>query len=404
MADKIKIAAVQKQVCVLVVDDSLEFRRLLRDIFGKTNRIKIVGEAVNGVEALDMALKLNPDVIVMDMEMPLLDGMASLQQLLIFKPTPTIMVSSLTREGGARGFDAIKNGAVDFIYKDSFFHGKVAVVENEIISRVLYASNVVVQSVKPLFVTKNDIPSTPVKPNDIIFCEECGTRNIFDAEQKKVLKELKCNQCGDLLEENLINKYKRINYVSVIGAGMGAYANLLRIIPEIPEEFSGAIVIVVHAESCHVDAFAGYLDAASNIKVRRMVDGLNIEGGNCYIASAHDNIYIKPYSTQYTIRRAKAVPGYGPVDIIMNSVTSVFKERVSGIILSGEELDGEKGIHVIKKNNGMSAVLDASKCLCKGMGENITRKCMVDKIVDEQGIIELIVGLHKASNAELSNY
>ena len=398
MVNKARTGPLTKQISLLLVDDSLVFRRVLRDIFDRTNSVKIIGEATNGIEALDMVLKLNPDVIIMDMEMPLMDGMTSLQHLMIHKPTPTIMFSSLTKEGTARCFDAIKNGAVDFVCKDSFFQGKeTGSFEKEIVYKVLYASKVMVKSVEPMFAGKDDIPPTPAKPSDIIFCEECGARNIFEAEQKRLLKELRCSQCGDLLEVNLINRYKRINYVTVVGTGLGGYSNLLRIIPKIPEDMSGAIVVVIYAERDHVDAFTDYLDAISNIKVLRMVDGLNIEGGNCYIASSHDNVYMKPYSAQYTIRRTKTIPGYGPVDLVMNSITSVFKDKTAGIIMSGVELDGEKGVNAIKKNNGLSVVLNASNCLCKEMGENILRKCFVDKIVDEMDATEFINELHKGA-------
>lgn len=401
MVEKPEFGSISQQISVLVVDDSLVFRRLLRDIFDRTNNVKIIGEAGNGIEALGMALKLNPDVIIMDMEMPLMDGISSLQHLIIYKPTPTIMVSSLTKEGTARCFDALKKGAVDFVCKDAFLQGKdLGAFEKKIVDKVLCASKVLVRSGEPMFFSEDEIPPTIVKPNDILFCEECGARNIFEAEQKRVLRELKCNQCGDVLEGDLTNKYKRINYVTVIGTGLGGYSNLLRIVPKIPREISGAIVAVVYAESDHVDAFTDYLDAISTIKVHRIVDGMNIEGGNCYIASSYDNIYMKPYCAQYMIRKTKAIPGYGPVDIVMNSITSVFKERVAGIILSGGELDGEKGINAIKKNNGLSAVLNSSNCLCKEMGENILQKCLVDKIVDEKNATEFIINLHETSNVE----
>ena len=401
MARKRRIASSHKQIGVLIVDDSLIFRRVLKDIFEKTSTISVIGEATNGIEALDMVLKLNPDVIVMDMEMPLMDGMTSLQHLMIHKPTPTIMFSSLTREGTARCFDAIKNGAVDFVCKDSFFQSHdLAAFEMEIIYKVIYASKVLLKSVEPIFTSKDDIPPTPIKPNDIIFCEECGARNIIEAEQREELEELRCRECDDLLEINVINKYKRINYVTVIGAGQGGYSNLLRIIPNVPADICGSIVVVVYGETNHVDSFTDYLDAVSNINVHRMVDGLHLEGGNCYIASAQDSVYMKPYSAHYTIQQSSATPGHGPVDMIMNSITTVFKNRVAGIILSGGELDGEKGINAIKQNDGLSVVLNSANCLCKEMGENILRKCMVDEIVDEVDASEFITQQHKSGNGE----
>lgn len=403
MAKKSKTGSSPKQISVLIVDDSLIFRRLLKEIFERTNTIKIIGEAANGIEALDKVLKLSPDVIIMDMEMPLMDGMTSLQHLMIHMPTPTIMVSSLTREGTARGFDAIKNGAVDFVCKDSFFQQKeIGSFDQEIVYKVLYASKVVVRPVEPAITTKDDIPQSEIKPSDIIFCEECGARNILDAEQKSLLSGFKCNQCGDLLEVSLINKYKRINFVTVIGSGLGGYSNLLRVIPQLPGDISGAIFVVMYENDKHVHAFTEYLDAVSNIKVHRMVDGLNIEGGNCYVSSSLDTVFMKPYSAQYTIRKTEPVSGFGPIDLLMNSITSVFKDKVAGFVFSGVDLDGEKGINAIKKNNGYSIVLNSGNCLCKEMGENILRKCTVDKIIDEKDAADFIIQLHQTSNSESS--
>lgn len=140
-----------KKINVLVVDDSLEFRRMLRDIFSRSAQLHIIAEAENGVQALDLALRLRPDVIIMDMEMPQLDGLSTLHQLMAFAPIPTIMISSLSREGSNRSFDAIKGGAVDFIYKGSFPRGKIDAFEHTIIHRIVCAAKVVVSPDAPFF-------------------------------------------------------------------------------------------------------------------------------------------------------------------------------------------------------------------------------------------------------------
>lgn len=131
-----------------------------------------------------------------------------------------------------------------------------------------------------------------------------------------------------------------------------------------------------------------------------MVDGLTIEGGNCYVSSSFDTVYMKPYSAQYTVRKTEPVSGCGPIDLLMNSIASVFKDKVAGFVFSGVDLDGEKGINSIKKNNGYSIVLNSGNCLCKEMGENILRKCIVDKIVDENDAAGFIIDLHQAANSE----
>ena len=401
MPAKSQLTPGQKPISLLIADDSLVFRKELRGIFDQSNTVEVIGEAVNGIEALDMMLKSNPDVIIMDMEMPLMDGVTSLQHLMIHKPTPTIMFSSLTSEGTARSFDALKHGAVDFVSKDSFFQRQdLGSFQNDIIHRVIYASKVTMRPVEPISTSRAELRTLPINPSDIIFCEDCGTKNVIDAEQRRELEELRCQECGDLLQVSLINKVKKINFITVIGAGLGGYSNLLRIIPSVSPDIGGAIVAIIYAESSHVDAFAEYLDAVSNIKVLRMVDGMNLEGGNCYIASARDNVYMKPYSAHYTIRRTKAIPGFGPVDLFMNSITSVFKSRVAGMIMSGSEIDGVRGINAIKEQDGVSLVLNSGACLCKEMGENILRKCMVDIIVDEKDVTDVITKMHESNSEE----
>ena len=400
MTTIMKKGSAPKQIDVLIVDDSPVFRRLLRELFERANSINIIGEAANGIEALDLILKRPPDVIIMDMEMPLMDGMTSLQHLMTHKPTPTIMVSSLTREGTARGFDAIKNGAVDFICKDSFFQKKTnGSFNQQLIYKVLCAAKVMVRKVEPVFTGQIDISQAESKPSDIIFCEECGARNIVGTAQKTRLDLMTCRKCGDLLEVSLINKYKRINCLTVIGSGLGGYRNLLQVIPQIPEDMNGAIVIVLHAKSAHVDAFTEYLGAVSRIKVQRMLEGISIEGGTCYLAPASDIVQVKPYSAHYTIRKTKPVSGFGSIDLFMESVSSLFKDKAAGFVLSGSESDGEKGIKAIKANNGFTMVLNSGNCLCKEMGENILRKCIVDRIVDEKDAAACIIDLHQAAGS-----
>ena len=191
-----------------------------------------------------------------------------------------------------------------------------------------------------------------------------------------------------LLEANLINKYRRINHISVIGCGLGGYSNLLRVIPHLSEDVSGAIIVIIYGAPSHVDAFTDYLDAISNMNVVRMQDGLSLEGGHCYVGAAEENVYMKPFSAQYTIRRSKPIPGYGPVDLIMNSITSVFKNRSTGLILSGIELDGEKGVNAIKKNQGTKLV-DVYAIEGIWYDALATISSMIDKSPEDQKLIAI---------------
>jgi two-component system, chemotaxis family, protein-glutamate methylesterase/glutaminase len=394
---KTKISDDNKRISLLVVDDSLSFRWILRDIFDGHQKVSIIGEAANGIQGLDLMMKFRPDVIIMDMEMPLMDGMTALQHLMIHTPTPTIMFSSLTKEGTTRSFDALKNGAVDFVCKDSFFQGKVLEsLKKDIIGKVLNASSLCVRSQEPFFPDGKSFTSSPVNIEKVIFCEECGSREVVQIISGKEVNEITCSKCGDRIQLNLSTKYIRNNFITFIGAGEGGYANLLNIIPKLSAEMSGSLIVQIYAETDHVDAFAQYLDSISNMRVVRIQDGLIIEGGSCYLASCNENITLKPYSANYTLRCSSDhyLPGLTPMDAAMISITGIFKDHVAGIVLSGNEIDGEKGISAIKKNGGSTFSLNPKYCLCKKMGDNIIKKCSSKILEDESGIVRTIESLH----------
>jgi two-component system, chemotaxis family, protein-glutamate methylesterase/glutaminase len=383
-------------ISLLVVDDSLPFRWVLRGIFDKHPKITLVGEASNGIQGLELLIKLKPDVIIMDMEMPLMDGMTALQHLMIHTPTPTIMFSSLTKEGTTRSFDAIKNGAVDFVCKDRFFQGEIIEsLKEATIRKVLNAALLSMKCVEPIFPGDRTGLLSYTTVQKVVFCEECGCREVINITNGMELSEVTCSKCGDRIDLNGVNKYRRNNFISFIGAGEGGYSNLLNIIPNLHAEISGSIIVQIYAKTDHVDAFTEYLDSISNLKVIRIRDGLIIEGGNCYVASSNEYISLRPYSAQYTLRCSENYfPGLSPFNAAMTSIASIFKDHVAGVVLSGNETDGEEGIRVIQKNNGSTYILDTRSCLCKRLAGNIHQKCSPEVIRDENGIVQKIESLH----------
>jgi chemotaxis response regulator CheB len=127
---------------------------------------------------------------------------------------------------------------------------------------------------------------------------------------------------------------------------------------------------------------------------------MNIEGGNCYIASSQDNFSMVSHSTNYTIRKSPQTSGRGGLDLMFESISSILKNRMLAMVLSGHQLDGDKGMQYVRKNQGYGTVLNAASCLCKELGENILRKSAIDRIVDEQDCIELLMTYTGAQNTE----
>jgi len=385
-------------ITVLIVDDSLVFRKFLGDIFDDCEDITIVGEAKNGIETLDMVLKTEPDVILLDMEMPLMDGMTALQHLMIHRPTPTIMFSSLTEKGTARCFDTMKNGAIDFICKDFIFQkSSLLTYKKLLVDKVRNAAFLKIKEKEPAFTIPTKVNSGPDIEQRVVFCEECGNRVIITAQKTQSILNTTCSQCGDTidLKSSAYSQYRRNNFISVLGGGEGSFLNLLQIVPQLQGDMGGSLIAVIHQELEHVNGFAEYLNAISAMKVIRGRDGMSIEAGNCYIISGSDFMSIKPFGAQVTLEKVPRGSSIGgPLDILLASVGTAFKKRAAGIILSGNESDGDKGMSILIKNGGMQAILNEDQCYYNNMGRQVAEKCSLSKTIALDHIVEEIRKMH----------
>lgn len=386
-------------ISVLIVDDSLVFRHFLRDIFENCRDIVIVGEAENGIEALDMILKTNPSVILLDLEMPLMDGMTALQHLMIHRPTPTIIFSSLSEEGTARAFDTLKNGAIDFICKDFVFHKNSIEIQRRILlDKVRRAATLKLSAREPFYTSSTQKhESHPDSQSRVVFCEDCGARQMVSYSRLRPLSTIVCSRCGDQidLEEGADFQVRGNTHITVLGGGEGSFFNLLEIIPRLDPEMGGSILAVIHREPAHLERFTEYLDAISAMKVQRVREGIPIERGNCYIASGHDFMHLKPYSAQLTLQHLqKSALNCGPLDILLASVSTIYKKRACGVILSGGELDGEKGLAILAKNGGVTLLLDERERYSKAMGANILEKLGEMTSLDSNALVDRIAFLH----------
>ncbi len=392
--------SVSKSIRLLLVDDSELFRRFIAELLADSKALTIVGEATDGSEALEAINKYHPDVVLLDLEMPVMDGMEVLRKTKEQNSTPVIMVSSLSREGSARSFDTLKNGAVDFIGKDSLHPRKgVDLLRKELLYRILCASRVQARSNSIVIPVEKLNGEVEEERKQVIFCEDCGTRNVIEPSTEGKAEEQRCSQCGDLLGAIVITKYRRVSTVGVIGAGRGGAGNLLNIVPRLPEGCTTTVIVVMHETADFTDSFTRYLNAVSAVKVIRLEEGMNVEGGNCYIASSHDHFSMVAHSTNYTIRKSTPVSGRGALDLMFESISSILKNRMFALVLSGHQLDGDKGMQQVRRNQGYGAVLNAASCLCKELGENILRKSAIDRIVDEQDCLALLMNFTNGQNS-----
>lgn len=364
-----KTSAAKDSISLLIVDDSLVFRRFLGDIFSDQEDFKIIGEAENGIEALELVLRVQPDVILLDLEMPLMDGQTTLQHLMIHRPTPTIVFSSLTSEGTARCFDTLKNGALDFVCKDFIFKkNELHHKRHMLIDKVRNCAEVALRAREP--VMTRTVPNKKKEEIEkrVIFCEDCGNREVVAISPSQPLQNVTCSNCGDQIDLVITSepKHRKNSSLIIFGGGEGSFFNMLEIIPKLDANTGVSILVVIEQELEHVKEFTEYLDAISPMNIIQARDGVQIESGSCYILAGCEHMAMKPYSTQVTIQKfAKGSSKDSIFDILLASASTIFKEKSAGIVLSGYEENGDRGMNILLKNGGKGFVLDPVECFAK---------------------------------------
>jgi two-component system, chemotaxis family, protein-glutamate methylesterase/glutaminase len=310
---------------VLVVDDSRMLRRALCDIIGSDGTKQVVGEAENGKQALELLRQTNPDVITLDINMPVMDGLTALKHIMISHPTPTVMISALTQEGALETFESLKYGAIDFLPKPKKVKGgDLKSQQDEILRKIDLVAGVQIESIRYL------------------------RRPVMDKSRAP-------------------DQTPECRYVMAFGAADGGYGALLNVIPRLRANLPAAYVAVMHQAPQHIDAFGRYLHQCSQLTVERAVDGTVLKGGTCYLASSSENIHIQKQQDQLQIKVDSESGPTGPkaIDRLMASVASALKDRAAGVLLTGAGDDGLEGLGAIIREGGAAFVQDPLSCLFK---------------------------------------
>lgn len=310
---------------VLIVDDSNLLRKIIKEMLAKDDQLQVVGEAENGLKAIEMIQELKPDVVTLDVNMPVMDGLTAIKHIMIKCPTLVVMFSTLTGQGSHETFEALRYGAVDYLQK-------------------------------PSSLTKDDFKSQ----HDLIVSR---VKNAARAGIKAI-RYLRPAQVADRTSSA---DSRDCEHVFAINTTYGGYGALLGLIPEIDPSLPASFLSVIYATPSNVDAFARYLEDHSSFRVQRAVDGLGMENGTCYLASAFEDVSVKKNSDGVFIgMQAKdSCESQQASSRLMTSLAETFKDRASAILLSGLGEDGLSGADSILNGGGKIIVQDPRTCLCK---------------------------------------
>lgn len=315
-------------VKVLVVDDSAFFQRRISDIINAHGQLEVVGVAVNGREAVEMNERLKPDVITLDFEMPVMDGLSALKLIMQQRPVPVLMLSSMTTEGARITLDSLDAGAVDYLPKvfEDFSHYS-SDLRRALTNRVIEVS-------------RHRPANKPVKAAPAV------RGRLHDTE------------------------------IVVIGTSTGGPAALKDILSKLPDSFDRPVILVQHMPGSFTGTFAQRLNKICPLPVKEAEDGEPLQKGVVYLAPGDRQLMVSTsHGLRLKVRDSDSRVNYRPcIDITFASVAAKFGSRALGIILTGMGHDGTEGCRLLKEQGGHVWTQDIATAVIATMPASVREK------------------------------
>ena len=358
-------------VKVLVVDDSGFFRRRVSEILSADTSIQVVGTATNGKEAIDQALALKPDVITMDYEMPMMDGITAVRHIMQRCPTPVLMFSSLTHEGARVTLDALDAGAVDFLPKN--FED---ISRNPDKVRQLLCEKVHSISRSNRRVGAYSAPAPAPAPSPAPAPAASGGFNPAPVRSAPAPAPARPVSASTSSPAPKRKAYKLV----AIGTSTGGPVALQRVLTQLPANFPAPIVLIQHMPAAFTKAFAERLDKLCNISVKEAEDGDILRPGLALLAPGGKQMMIDGRGA------VKILPGderlnYKPcVDITFGSAAKSYGDKVLAVVLTGMGADGREGARLLKQGGSAIWAQDEASCVIYGMPMAIVKADLADAV------------------------
>lgn len=359
-----------KKITVLVVDDSAFMRKLISDFLSKDPRIEVIGTARNGEDGIKKLAELNPDVITMDIEMPVLNGLDALKYIMKNQPVPIVMLSSTTSEGADNTLAAIQYGAIDFIAKPS---GAISLdlhkIKEDLIKKVISASKVSKKQLINLSIERN----IPIKHDDSY--SKIGLEKPSSPIHTK--------------EKNKMNK------LVCIGTSTGGPRALQTVLTKLPANIDAGILIVQHMPAGFTKSLAVRLNSLCEIQVKEAEDGEIVQKGTAYIAPGGYHLKIKQMSKDLMIQldQSEVRNGHRPaVDVMFESISEVKDYIKVAVIMTGMGSDGSNGLISLKKKGNVKAIAESKDTsIVYGMPKAAIETRLIDEIQDVDNIARSIM-------------
>jgi len=334
-----------KKIKVLVVDDAAFMRRAVTDILETDPMIQVIGTAVDGMDGLEKIKQLKPDVVTLDIDMPVMDGLTGIRHIMIESPVPVVVLSSLFSDG-AITFEALRLGVVDFVPKPS---GAISVDIDQarqiIIDRTKMAVSVNINNIRRV-----RLPQWNVR-----------------------------DQMADMYQ------FRELDYILTIGTNLTGPNTIIRFLTRLSPSIPAAIVVMKEISTKIIAAFVERFDEKVPWKIKIAEEGGVLEQGVCYICSNEQSLeFQRNLQDEICFKLAGAVAS--PLNMLFTSAARMFRQNTIGLLLTGTGRDGADGFVNIKAESGVTVAQDAQCCVYPNLTENAIERGVVDMVMPENNL------------------
>jgi len=354
-----------KKIKLLIIDDSALIRQMLTKIFNSSDDIEVVGSAVDPIAARDKIKKLNPDVLTLDIEMPRMDGLTFLRNLMRLRPMPVVMISTLTEKGAAVTLEALEMGAVDFVAKPKVdVSNSLNEYAEDIIAKVKMAARARVRTIDSRVSVSN----------------AKSVKNSADA----VLKAAPAKP-----------HFKTTDKIIALGSSTGGTEALKEMVVGLPAS-TPAIVVSQHLPAAFSESFAKHVNDVTEMTACVAQDGQQILPGNIYIAPGDKHMMVIRDGARYSCKMNDGPPvnRHKPsVEVMFRSVAQNVGGNAIGVMLTGMGVDGAKAMKEMKVAGSVNIVQDEASSVVWGMPGESFKLGAADYVVPLDKIAAKILSL-----------